>query len=86
MDYLGRNTDKIESQYRGYVDDPYLMNGPAPVNHNACCLSATGEDDKPDTDLPATVKNIQTRQMIKSALALVGAFVVGSYLYKKFIK
>jgi hypothetical protein len=57
---------------------------------NNCCCAATGEQATEESPAPAVVKNkvhnIQTLQLAKTVLAIVGLYVVTMYVYKKFKK
>jgi hypothetical protein len=73
------------------------VKAPKPKPHyplNACgdfnnCCMATGDEAAPETPSPTvnkSVQNIQAGKYAKTALALVGAYVVIKFLYGKFKK
>jgi hypothetical protein len=63
----------MEEEYRNYIDKKIITKRP----HNACGLNATGDS------VSATVNNVTAWGYLKTALALVGAFVVAKYVYGK---
>lgn len=77
------------------VDDPLLRAyGRNISSHNfcACGLAATGDSAVDETDpgdnaaLTAKVQNIKAWHYAKTALALVGLYVIGKYLWTKYKK
>ena len=85
-----------EKNFRNYMaDDPYLkyhavIEGKKKRDFCACGLNASGgvgtEIPEPESDVKSKVMNLTAWGYVKTALALVGAFVVGSWVYKKYIK
>jgi hypothetical protein len=89
-----------DNQYRNMVDDPVLNTWAFRKNRNfcACGLAATGDELQPDapedqaakdTDTEPVknkVMNLQAWTYIRTGLVLIGLFVVGKYVYTKFIK
>jgi hypothetical protein len=64
---------------------------PKRADHNCCgFVSATGDTitdpNAPAVTVPVTVSNVTTLNYIKTGFAIVGVFVIGKYLYMKFIK
>ena len=77
-------------QYRNMVDDPFLAQM-SRVRHNdfcACGMNATGEDI-PQSDTPEAIPDavpagsLQAWRYARTALMLVGLYVVGKFLYNK---
>jgi len=62
-------------------------------DYENCCMAATGDELLPEEGLPAeqaapetvnsSVQSMQTWQYVKTALALVGAWVVVKFLFSK---
>jgi len=86
------NTD---NNFRNMVDDPYLRAAQAKKNFKNCCgLAATGDGAMDDAQLaeqrealPATkVRDMQAWNYAKTALAIVGAWVVLKWAYEKIKK
>jgi uncharacterized membrane protein len=73
----------MEKDFRNFIGYPIIT--PKKVKtHNCCGFAASG--DAPVTPVSATVTNISAWSYAKTALALVGAFIIGKYLYTKFVK
>jgi hypothetical protein len=83
---------KKEENYRNFINYPVskpIMPPKAGKKLNCCgFVAATGDATDPNTPapVPVTVTNVTTWNYIKTGFALVGIFVIGKYLYTKFIK
>lgn len=82
-----------------YMNSIKKQNGSASAAHqfktrnafkNCCSMAATGDESDESDPTPVEVKNkvhdIKSIELAKSALAIVGLYVVVTYLYKKFKK
>jgi hypothetical protein len=84
---------KPHMQFRNMVDDPMLrkmaLRNQGKRDFCACGFNATGEEELPpeeEAPVKTNVMNLQAWKYAKSALALVGAYAVIMFLYKKFGK
>ena len=86
-----------EGEFRNYMaGDPYLSHhaGVYPRKKQkdfcACGLNATGGTDveipEPENNVKTKVMNLKVMGYAKTALALVGAYIIGTWLYKKYVK
>ena len=79
-----------EKEFRNMVDDPYLrwhaLGRVKSHNFCACGLNATGDVTDTPPPIKARITNIKAIGFAKTALAIVGLYVVVSYVYKKWIK
>lgn len=97
-EFFGRNRITPEEMYsynrkdyRNMVDDPYLAQMDMRQPYNNCCgFAATGEEAIMPETTPApeaasniNVNSMQTWQYAKTALAIIGAWVVLKYLLGK---
>ena len=78
-----------EKDFRNFIG--YPIKPTLPSKKRNCCgfVAATGDVTDPSANavpVPVTVANVTTMNYIKTGFALVGIFVVGKYLYTKFIK
>ena len=80
------------TKYHNFVGDPfmeYMHNRPKRVN--ACGYAATGDDAtvdesaKPDAK-PNSVVNLQPWRYARTALMLIGLYIVGKFIYEKLKK
>lgn len=78
---------KKDLNFRNMVDDPYLNRMANKPFKNCCGLAATGDGAADEQPLPVPkVQNVQAWGFIKTALAVVGAWVVIKYAYGKLKK
>lgn len=87
---FGRNS---EQNFRNMVDDPFLKkfatNGRVNSHKNCCGLAATGdvEEEAPaPVEIKSKVQSIKAWHYAKTALALVGLYVIVKFAYDKYAK
>jgi hypothetical protein len=80
-------------KYRNIVGDPYMtyMHNRPRRDLNACGLAATGDDtaEPAASDQPEksnAVVNLQPWRYARTALMLIGVYVLAKFLYEKFKK
>ena len=81
---FGRNR---EQDFRNMVDDPFLKVQTIKSKKLNCCgLAASGEEvtDPEPVEIKAKVQNIKAWDYAKTALAIIGLYVVVKYAYGKF--